>query len=194
MQLHSQNYIQANLDLTPWTREAMAKTLSELRPDVVFSLLGTTRARTRRAEKQGVDASYSAVDYGLTVRLMQALSDADLRPRFVYLSSMGAGGKAKSAYMAARATTESAVRESGLPFTIARPSFITGPDREDGRMGERIGSAMVDGLLAVVGVLGGSTLRAQYRSTTNTRLADSLIRLALDPAAENQVVLSDALR
>jgi uncharacterized protein YbjT (DUF2867 family) len=184
----------ATVDATPWALDAMTQTLARVNPDVVFALLGTTRKRTKTDRKAGADSSYEAVDYGLTVLLMDALRAAELQPRFVYLSAMGAGGKGASAYMAARTKTEAALQESGLPFTIARPSFITGSDRGESRPGERIGAGAVDGLLAVAGVFGGRTLRQRYRSTTNVRLAGALVTLAFDPASENQVALSDALQ
>ncbi len=86
------------------------------------------------------------------------------------------------------------MRESGLPYVIARASFITGPDRDEPRLGERVAAAASDGALAVAGLLGARRLRARYRSITNTELARSLVRLALDPTATDVVAEGDALR
>jgi hypothetical protein len=63
---------------------------------------------------------------------------------------------------------------------IARPSIITG-ERDDSRVGERTAAVVGDGLLAVVGVLGGGKLRARYKSTTPDVLASALIRLGEAP-------------
>src|SRR5262249_32915217 len=46
----------------------------------------------------------------------------------VLLGSVGAG-KPRGAYLRAKAEAERIVRESGLPFTIFRPSFLVGPGR-----------------------------------------------------------------
>ena len=172
----------------------MAATLEALRPSHVFALLGTTRARAREeARATGRETSYETVDYGLTMLLYTAIGAA--RPRFVYLSSAGVPDREPgNAYLRARYRVERALREGDLPFTIARPSIITGPDRDDPRPAERAGAVVIDGALAVVGALGGRRLRARYRSTTNTQLAAALIRVALDPACEGVTVESEDLR
>jgi nucleoside-diphosphate-sugar epimerase len=185
----------ARVDSTPWELSDMTATLAALRPGAVFALLGTTRARARRAKTAGKgDAGYEAVDYGLTMLLLRAAERSGSRPRIVYLSSAGAGGGGRNAYLKARASVEQALREGGLPFTVARPSFITGPDRDEFRPLERIVSQLVDGGLAVAAVVGGRQLRERYRSTTNVVLAEALVRLALDPGMAGKVVESEGLR
>ena len=114
--------------------------------------------------------------------------------RFVYLSAAGVSASATGAYGKWRWKAEEAVRASGLRYTIARPSFITGPDRDDGRSLERAGASAIDGALAVVGALGARTFRDRYRSNTNHELARALIRHALDPAALNREIESEHLR
>lgn len=184
----------AEVDTTPWTHDAMAARMAELAPTHVFALLGTTLKRARRAAAEGRVEDYEAVDFGLTKLLLDAVRDSGLRPRFVYLSSAGASPRARGAYMQVRWRVEEALRDSGLPYTIARPSFITGPDRDETRPGERIGAAVADGLLSVATMFGGRRLAARYRSTSNTALARALVARALDPAAENAVLESEELR
>jgi uncharacterized protein YbjT (DUF2867 family) len=184
----------AEVDTTPWTREAMTARLAELSPTHVFALLGTTFKRARRAAAEGRLEDYEAVDYGLSMMLIEALVDARLRPRLVYLSAAGASAHARGSYMQVRWRVEEALRSSGLPYTIARPSFITGPDRDEARAGERVGAAVADGLLSVASVLGGRRLAARYRSTSSTVLAGALVARAFDPAAENTVLQSEDLR
>jgi len=184
----------AEVDATPWKEEAMAGTLARLAPTHVFALLGTTRARGRAAAGRGVVESYETVDYGLTSLLLRAAARAGSRPRFVYLSSAGVTGPTRNAYLAARWKLERELGESGLPYTIARPGFITGPDREERRPLEQAGAAVVDGTLALAGALGLRQLRDRYRSTTAAVLARALVRLAFEPAAANQVVESEGLR
>ncbi|MBZ0233642.1 MAG: NAD(P)H-binding protein, partial [Deltaproteobacteria bacterium] len=157
----------------------------------VLCLIGTTRGR---AKADGVAGNiYDAVDYGLTRRLVDAAVGSGAKPRFVYLSSVGASTRATSAYLKARGRAEDAVRASGLPWVIARPSVITGEGRDDERPAERAAGAVMDGVLSVAGLLGARRLRARYRSTTPDVLAAALVRLALDGAAD-RVVEGDDLR
>jgi len=187
--------IGAETDTTPWSAEAMAATLARLAPTHVFALLGTTRARMRQAaSRAGAVESYETVDYGLTSLLLRASVAAGSTPRFIYLSSAGVSGTTGNAYFAARWRAEQELRASGLPYVIARPSFITGPDREERRPLERASAAAVDAALAVAGALGGRHVRERYRSTTAPVLARALVRLALDPASANRVVESEGLR
>jgi uncharacterized protein YbjT (DUF2867 family) len=173
----------------------MAVTLTALRPDLVFALLGTTRSRTRRARRErGGEEGYEAVDYGLTMLLYHAAERGGSRPRFIYLSSLGVRETGGNAYLAARGRVERELRAGRLPYTVARPSFITGPDRDEFRLGERLAARVVDGALSVAGRFGLRRLRDRYRSTTNVVLAAALVRLALDPAMARRVVESEGLR
>jgi uncharacterized protein YbjT (DUF2867 family) len=164
-----------------------------VRPTHVFALLGTTRARAR-SEGMSAQQAYARIDYGLTKWLVDAALALGSSPRFVYLSAAGVDPESKNNYVAARARTEQCVKSSGLPYTIARPSFITGPDREEDRPLERIGGVVADGVLAFVGALGARKLRARYRSTTAAQLARGLVRIAFDPGWASRVAQSEDLR
>jgi nucleoside-diphosphate-sugar epimerase len=184
----------AVVDTTQWQEEAMRETLARLRPDRIFALLGTTKARVREAAARGGRDSYETVDFGLTALLIRAAVDAGIKPRFVYLSAAGVKRGGRSAYYRARWEAETLLRESGLPFTIARPSFITGPGRDDRRPLERAGAAVVDAGLSLAGLLGGRRLQERYRSTTSRALAAALVRLAGDTGAEGKIAESEDLR
>lgn len=179
----------AAVDSTEWTDEAMSAALAEHAPDVVFALLGTTRARNKR---DGV-STYEAVDYGLTRCLLDASLSLEKPPVFVYLSSMGAGGSSGNAYIQARNRMETELRATPLPHVIARPGFITGPDRDEQRTGEMVGARIGDAVLSVLAALGAKGLERRYRSTTGSRLAAALVALAADPDARG-VYESDALQ
>jgi uncharacterized protein YbjT (DUF2867 family) len=182
----------ASVDTTPWETEAMADALRQHRPDVVFCLIGTTRARGRRSSDPSRE-TYDTVDFGLSALLVDACEAAGHAPRIVYVSSVGCGPTTSSAYMHARWKTEEYIRGSSLPYVIARPSFISGPDRDEGRPMERLGSAFADGILTGLGALGGSRIARRYRSTDGATLAQALIRLAASDD-EHQVVESEDLR
>jgi len=133
------------------------------------------------------------VDYGLTRLLAEATARAAPGARFLYLSSIGAGPRARGAYLQARWKAETAVRSSGLDHIIVRPSFITGADRPERRAGERAVAALVAPLLGVAAALGARRLRARYRPRTAGELAGALVRLALEPGGGGRVVESEEL-
>lgn len=173
-------------DATPWDEAAMTATLARLRPPAVFALLGTTRRRGRVSGD-----TYASVDYGLTALLLRAARRAadatGVVPRFVYLSAVGASAASGNAYLAVRGRLEGELAASGLPYVIARPSFITGPDREESRPAERAAAYAVDAALAPLRLLGARfsgarRLADRYRSTTADELARALVRAAAAPA------------
>jgi uncharacterized protein YbjT (DUF2867 family) len=175
----------AELDTTAWDAAAIGDRMRAAGVTVVMCLIGTTRKKARTDQVEG--DIYQAVDLGLTRTLVEAAQAAGTRPRFVYLSSVGADAGARSAYLKARGQAEAVVAASGLPYRLARPSFITGPGRDESRPGERTASAITDGLLAFAGVLGARKTRDRYRSTTPDVLAGALVRLAFDDAGDRIV-------
>ena len=184
----------AAVDATPWNDGEMTRTILALQPTHVFSLLGTTRARRRESAPQGAVESYESIDYGLTAMLIRAAVASGSRPRFVYLSALGVREHATSPYLVARWRAESALRESGLPYTIARPSFITGPDRDESRPLERVGAAVADAAAGVARLIGAHRLAGSVRSMTGPDLAAGLVRHAFDAAAEDATVGTEELR
>ena len=186
------------VDATPWDEGAMTATLRRVRPAAVFALLGTTRVRGRAAAERGARETYETVDYGLSALLLRAAraaaADTGVAPRFVYLSAAGVAPGARNAYLTVRWRMEEELRASGLPFTVVRPAFVTGPDREERRVVERLGAIASDAVLDAAALLGARRLRDRWRSITGPDLAAALVRLALDPAAEGRVVTGEELR
>ena len=176
----------ARVDSTAWELDAMKATLEQLQPGMVFALLGTTRARARRDLGSAVAENYEAVDYGLSILLLEAAVACGSKPRFAYLSAMGAGGRPMNAYMDVRKRVEAAIRGSELPYLIARPGFITGPDRDERRTGERVAARVSDGLLRV---LGAKRLERRLASLTGGQLARAMVRLAM--AASEPAVIAE---
>lgn len=189
----------AQTDTTPWQLAAMTARLTELRPDRVFLCLGTTAGRARADHLQG--NPYELVDHGLTKLMVDAAvaasrGDPESAPRLVYLSSIGADPKARSSYLSWRGKAEQVVQGSGLPWVMARPSFITESSvaaRDDRRLGERVAAAVGDVGLGLLGLLGAKKLRAQYRSTTPEILAAALIRLS-EESPVGRIASGDDLR
>lgn len=178
----------AEVDTTPWDAAQLAARVRELRPAQLYVLIGTTKKKAREDKVAG--DIYEAVDLRLTQLAIAAARAAEAATRIVYLSSVGASERARSAYLRARGKAEAAVISSGLPWAIARPSFIVG-ERDDGRFGERAMSSVGDGLLAVASVFGGRRVRDKYRSTTPDVLASALIRLGEAPEHDRIVEGAD---
>jgi uncharacterized protein YbjT (DUF2867 family) len=178
----------ATVDTTAWDAVALAARFRETKPAQVYVLIGTTRSAAKRDRIEG--DIYEKIDLGLTQIAVEAARASEVRPRIVYLSSIGADKGARSAYLAARGKAEDVVTASGLPWVIARPSFITG-DRDESRIGERGAAIVGDGLLAVAGVFGGKKVRDKYRSTTPDVLASALIRLGEAPEHDRVAEGSD---
>lgn len=169
----------ATVDATAWDTAALAARWKVLAPKQIYIVIGTTRGR---AKADGVDGDiYERIDFGLTKLAVDAARASEVATRLVYLSSIGADPSARGAYLKARGKAEACVRESGLPYAIARPAIITG-DRDDSRAGERTAAVVGDGLLAVAGLFSKS-LKQRYKSTTPDVLASALIRLGEQPEA-----------
>lgn len=183
----------AVVDTAAWNSRALADALRAHRATVLYNCIGTTRSKARADQVTG--NIYQRVDLGLTriaVEAARTYAQEGGALRLVYLSSVGADPKARSAYLEARGQAEQVVRESGLPWVIARPSLIVG-DRDENRIGERVGAGIGDSLLAVAGVLGGKKLRARFRSTSPDILASALIRLG-EADQHDRIVDGDELR
>jgi uncharacterized protein YbjT (DUF2867 family) len=184
----------ALVDTTSWELHALRESLERWQPTHIFALLGTTRARVRQARSQGQDDSYETVDYGLTSMLLRAQLLTGRPARFVYLSSIGVNSRTRNPYLAVRWRMESELRESGLPYIIARPGFITGPDREERRWSERSLAIASDALLTLAGTLGARRLRARFQSMTGAQLAAALVHAAVDERYTNVLLDSIQLR
>jgi uncharacterized protein YbjT (DUF2867 family) len=181
----------ALVDKTPWKADAMQATLEQIDPTHVFFVIGTTK---KRMKKESGDNSYEAVDYGLAKMLADAAAASDARPVFMYLSAQGVAPGASSAYYKARWRAEQAVRNSGLPFVIARPGFISGDDRDESRPMERVGSVLAAATASVVGAFGARKLKDKLEPRDADEMARELAEAALNPDCHNRTLESEELR
>lgn len=105
----------------PVFSEDLEKLVIESAPEVVINLLGIIR------ETPG--ASFELVHAEYTRRLLAGAKAAGVK-KFIQMSALGAAPDAASEYLRTKSAGETAVRESGLPYAIFRPSFITGPGQK----------------------------------------------------------------
>ena len=100
----------------------------------VLQLIGTMRSRFADGD------TYETSDIGTTRQLVDAGKAAGI-DHLLLLSSVGAG-KPRGAYFHAKAEAERLCRESGIPTTVFRPSFLDGPGRRASLWVKAIASPM----------------------------------------------------
>lgn len=183
----------ARLAEVPWAAEAISALVRAEAPTHVFCLLGITKAGARReGARTGTTPSYAQVDTGYTQLVVDACGTVEPLPRLVYLSSLGADTPRGNAYLGARHAVEQALAASSVPYTIVRPSFISGADRDEQRTGERLGSVVADVGLGLLGALGAKTTRDRYATVSGTDLGRMLVTVALaDDRARTAVDMVD---
>ncbi len=167
------------IDTTAWELGAFQDTLAKMQPDLIFATLGTTRKRKGGADDPEKE-TYHEVDYKLTVLAIRACVEVSPLTKFVYLSAVGVNSKSVSKYMQARFQVEEYLALSDLEYTVARPSFVSGSDREESRPAERIATVLGDSFLTALSVIGFVGLKKKYQSMTGDELARAMICLAKD--------------
>jgi len=118
--------------------------------DAVFNLV----ALSPLFEPKGGDDAHDRVHRGGTEHCVRAAERHDV-DRFVQLSALGADPEGPTAYIRARGRAEKLVRESGLDWTVVRPSVVFG----DG--GEFVGFTRLLTTPYVTGLPGGGKTRFQ---------------------------------
>lgn len=97
--------------------------------DAVISFVGTMKSRFAAGD------TYETSDIGSTEKLVAA-AKAEKVPRFLLLSSYGAGGM--GAYLKMKERCERIVQDSGLAWSIFRPSALMSPQQgAEGTHGKR---------------------------------------------------------
>ncbi len=183
----------AIVDVTPWDDAAMTQRFQAFEPHLVFACLGTT-TRRRRTAAEPANETYEAIDYGLTAILVRASAALSAMPRFVYLSSAGTAANSRSSYLAARWKVETDILAAELPYTIARPAIISGPNRTENRPAERLGAFLGDAVLGVAAAIGAQKLRDSWASLNAEELALALVEFAMSADGLNRVLDAGELR
>lgn len=179
----------SELACVPWEAEPIQSFVARVAPTHVFTLLGITRAGARReSARTGALPTYAQVDTGYTHLVLDAVEAVAPEARVVYLSSLGADKPGASTYLQARHLVETRLLTSPLDYTIARPSFISGADRDENRLAERLGSVVSSAMLGVLGTLGAQTLQQRLGTVSGAELGQMLVAAALDPTFGQRVV------
>lgn len=187
----------ARVERVPWEPAAIGELVTRAAPKVVFSLLGTTRARAKVELSTNDNADpYAAIDERLTLMALHAVRDHAPRALFVYLSALGVSGNTQNQYLLARHHVEQHLAVSELRYIVARPAFVTGTDRAEFRLGERVAAVTADGVLAALAFTGVGALRQlrnKFASLTGDELGSALVSLAQSPPKDSEV-FPDELR
>ena len=137
----------------------------------VIQCIGTMRKRFKTGD------TYETSDVGTTRLLVEAAQQAGSVDHLVLLSSVGAG-RPVGAYLKAKAEAERLVRESGIPWTLFRPSAFEGA-----------GHAVPPGAAWLTHALGLS----RYRPIQVDRLAAALLGVACARAPLGEVLEGELL-
>ncbi len=179
----------AELATVPWNADDITALVERVAPSHVFTLLGITKAGAKREQARTGDLpTYQQVDTGYTNLVIDAVEQVAPHARLIYLSSLGADSPGGNAYLKARHAVEERLGASKLDYLIVRPSFISGEDRDEDRPGERIGSALADVALNVLGAVGAKTLRDRYLTVSGTELGQRMVAAALSPDLSRRAV------
>ncbi|MDQ3617753.1 MAG: complex I NDUFA9 subunit family protein [Pseudomonadota bacterium] len=135
--------------------------------DAVINLVGILN-------EQGDDGSgFERVFVGLAETVIAAMQGAGVR-RLLQMSALQAG-VGESHYMQARGRAELVVRESGLDWTLLRPSVIAGPG--DGLF------CRFDGLLKLMPVLPIGRAEAMFQPVWVGDVVEAFARVLQDPGS-----------
>ena len=158
--------------------------------DAIACLVGTTRHRFAQGD------SYESSDYQPVIDLIESAKRAGGPAKyFILLSALGS--RKGSGYLGWKFRAEEAVRHSGLPFTMLRPSFFdssgTGAQPSDGK--SRTPPPIYGGLMSLIGKLPGlHDFAERVRPISLDELADAIVKIAIARGPVGQVLEGDRLR
>ena len=167
-----------NLDAPLVDFDALPADAAWWRADAVICALGTTM------KTAGSRDAFRRVDHDYPL----AIADLARRhgtPVYVLNSAMGADAQSRVFYNRVKGELESALRTRGFAsLRLVRPGLIGG-DRDERRLGETLATHLLRTLHPL--------LPTKWRINPAERIADALLRAALDPPAGVHVIASHAL-
>lgn len=143
--------------------------------DIAFCCLGTT------LRQAGSEGAFRAIDRDLVIACAQRARELGAR-HFIVVSALGADPRSRVLYSRIKGEMEEALKAQDWPqLTIARPSLLLGPRREQ-RLIEQLAAPLARLLLG------------KWRAISVCTLARALWRLALEERRGIRIVESDELR
>jgi uncharacterized protein YbjT (DUF2867 family) len=149
--------------------------------DDLFVCLGTTK------KKAGTQENFRKVDFDYVVEAARLAKENGVT-RIAVVSAIGADENSRFFYNQVKGEMEKAVSAIGIPSTyFFRPSLLLG-DREEFRLGERIGEVLGT---AIQPVLRGKLKK--YRSIHGQTVAKAMVRFLKDGRNGVHIVESDLI-
>jgi NADH dehydrogenase len=142
------------------------------------TIISTMQFPNFPVENKGKGHTFEEIDALGNERLVAAAKEAGART-YIYLSGNGAAPDGKRHWFRAKWRAEEAVRNSGLRYTILRPSWVFGPD--DDALNRIAGFAR---RLPFIPVIGGGNQRMQPVFVND--VAQAVVRSVGSPSAANQ--------
>jgi uncharacterized protein YbjT (DUF2867 family) len=146
----------------------------------VDTVIGCQQFPNSPIENPGRGYTFEKVDAEGTEHLVAAAKQAGVM-RYVYLSGVGADPNAERHWFRAKARAESAVQDSGITYTILRPSWVYGP--EDVALNRFLGMSRFLPFVPLIGDANKQKLQPVFVDDVAKAVAESLE----NPAADNQV-------
>jgi NADH dehydrogenase len=144
------------------------------------TVIGCVQFPNSPIENHGRGYTFENIDAVGTENLIEAARGAGVK-RYVYLSGAGAAPDAEYHWFRAKWRAETAVRESGLTYTILRPSWVFGP--EDNALNRFLGMSRFLPFVPLIGNAGKQQLQPVFIDDIGRAAAEALTH----PTADNQV-------
>jgi len=158
--------------------EAPASWSSQVKGDVAFSSLGTTK------KQAGSLAAQKKVDYDYQLAFARAAASNGV-PTYVLVSASSADPGSRIFYTRIKGELDRDVQQLGFErVRIMRPSLLGG--RPQPRVGERLGGALL-GAINAVGIA------RKYREIPGSVVARAMVNAALDPQEGTRIYTLDEL-
>ncbi len=145
----------------------------------VEAVVGAQQFPNSPIENPGKGYTFENVDALGTENLVAAAKQAGVQ-RYVYLSGAGAAPEGRH-WFRAKWRAETAVRESGMTWTILRPSWVYGP--EDDSLNRFLGMSKFLPFVPQIGNIGKQKMQPVFVDDVARAAAESLA----NPAAANQL-------
>jgi len=145
----------------------------------IEAVVGTQQFPNSPVENPGKGYTFEKVDAEGTENLVRAAKAAGVQ-RYVYLSGAGASPEGRH-WFRAKWRAETAVKESGLAYTILRPSWVYGP--EDRSLNRFLKMSRFLPFVPLIGNAGKQEMQPVFVDDVARAVANSLER----PAANNQL-------
>jgi uncharacterized protein YbjT (DUF2867 family) len=145
----------------------------------VEAVVGCQQFPNSPIENPGKGYTFEKVDADGTENLVRAAQAAGVK-RYVYLSGAGTAPEGPH-WFRAKWRAETAVRESGLRYTILRPSWVYGP--EDHSLNRFLGMSRFLPFVPLIGNAGKQRMQPVFIDDVGRAVAESLD----NPAAADQI-------